>query len=275
MLFSPSAMEVFQTLYIAPTPGATPQPYFQIKGSIDTIMEKIGILYSDNSRPGRAAKNHRSASDIRDWCGFGDQTLTDAMETRNIRKAVSDFMKAKARIDAQLTRGAVSYSPVGSAFSVGRFISGHPVSAFKREKTKLPPKTINLSIRCQAGLAPEALSAPLVKIIRAAWEYQTAGGIVSLTVNYFHTFSKPQEWNGILHKGMITSITIPLSNPGILASAASVQFYRGISMPLACYLSGDWGDGLPLATWKGNGVYPLTGVRGEDDAVLEALRVEA
>lgn len=274
MLFSETAMQEFQTLQLIPKPGKVPQPYFQLKGNIDTIMHKLGILYSDNSRPARAAKNHRTPSEVSGWCGFGEQTLANAIETRNITRAVEEFQKAKARIDAQLTRGAVSYSPVGASFSVGRFLSGHPVSAFKREKTKFPPKTINLSIKCSAGLAPSALSAPLVKIVRAAWEYQAAGGIVSLTVNYFHTFDEPQDWNGIPHRGLITSITIPLSNPGILASAASVQFYRGISMPIAVYLSGLWGDGLPLETWQGNGVYPLTGASGEDAAVLKALRIE-
>jgi len=273
MLFSPESMEYFQARYSKPDPNSSEQPYFQLRGSVASVMGQIFSIQNDGSRAGRAAKNHRTSSDIAQWCGFRGQTLEDAFKTGSITAAIEDFQKAQARMVAPLIRGKLNYSPVGGAYNVGRYLAGHPVIMYNREKTKLPPKTIELVIRCSASLEPSALAGPLTRIIRAAWDYQTAGGIVTLRVNYFHTFSRAQDWNGILHKGMITTLDIPLANPGLLASAASVQFYRGVSMPLACYLSGQFGDGLPSANWTGPGLYTLSGIKGQDDAVLEALSI--
>jgi hypothetical protein len=273
MLFSPKSMEYFQTRYIKPGPNSSEQPYFQLRGSVATVMGQILSIQNDGSRAGRAAKNHRDSSDIAEWCGFRGQTLENAFKTGSITAAIEDFQKAQAGMTAQLTRGKIEYSPVGGSFNTGRFLTGHPICMYNRQKTKLPPKTIELVIRCSASLKPSALSGPLTRIIRAAWEYQTAGGLVTLRVNYFHTFSEAQAWNGINHKGMITTLDIPLANPGLLASAASIQFYRGISMPLACYLSGEFGDGLPIADWTGPGLFTLSGIKGQDDLVLEALRI--
>lgn len=272
MLFADSSMARIQSKVIRPSPTATEQTYFQIKGSVFSVMDTVKAIHADGSKPGRAAAKHRDAEDLRDWCGFRGQTLADAFDTGSITAAIEDFKKAQSKMVAPLTRGKLDYSPVGGSFNTGRFLTGHPICMYNRQKTKLPPKTIELVIRCSANLPPSALAAPLVKIIRATWAYQNAGGLVTLTVHYFHTFSRVQVWNDTPHRGLITSINIPLSNPGILATAASVQFYRGVSMPLACYLSGEFGDGLPVCDWTGPGLYGLKGL-SSDSAALEALAI--
>ena len=255
MLFAESSMEYFQTRVIRQKPGAPESNYFQLRGTVFSVMGQIQSIHNDGSKPGRYARDHRDPETLRNWCGFRGQTLSDVFSTGSITAAIEDFKKAQSKMVSPLTRGKLDYSPVGGSFNTGRFLTGHPVCMYNRQKTKLPPKTIELVIRCSAGLSPDALAAPLTKIIRAAWDYQNAGGIVTLRVNYFHTFSKAQEWKGKMHKGMLTTIDIPLSNPGILATAASVQFYRGVSMPLACYLSGQFGDGHGFGAGSGRDRY--------------------
>ena len=229
-------------------------------------------LHNDDSKPGRAVKAFRESSSWSKWAGFADQTPEDVFQTQTIREAIVAFRAASGKIETHLTPGAVNYSPVGASFSMGKFLTGHPVCAFKREKTKLPSKTINISVNCSAYKNHAALAAPLSRIIRAAWEYQNAGGLVTLTVNYIHQFSRPQIWNDTPHAGLITTIAIPLTNPGILATAASVQFYRGLSIPVAAHLSGSFGDGLPVTKWSGPGIYPLNGT-ASDSLALDALRI--
>lgn len=272
MLFDDSSMGHFQSKVIRQRPGANERTYFQLKGTVFSVMEIIQAIHADGSTSGRAARDHRDPETLRGWCGFRGQTLSDVFSTGSITAAIEDFKKTQSKMVSPLTRGKLDYSPVGGSFNTGRFLTGHPVCMYNSQKTKLPPKTIELVIRCSANLEPSALAAPLVKIIRAAWDYQNAGGLVTLTVHYFHTFSRPQVWNNIPHQGLITSISIPLSNPGILATAASVQFYRGVSMPLARYLSGQFGDGLTVEDWTGPGLYGLKGLPS-DSAALDALAI--
>ncbi len=247
--------------------------WFNLRGSFSEVVDTLSTVYHSNNPVKTKIENHRGADSVRGWCGFGNQTIENFFQTRSIDRAIEDYKKAKAKIETPLVRGKSNYSPVGESFSMGKFLTGHPVCAFRREKTKLPAKTINLLINCSASLQPDALSTPLALIVKACTEYQAAGGLVTLTVNYAHQFSRPARVNGEDFIGWVTTIKIPLANPGILASAASVQFYRALSMPLAVYASPCAPDCLPVYTAKPAGYLALNGTPQTTRAVLEALAI--
>jgi hypothetical protein len=251
------------------------ETFFNLRGDYSTIVDTLKKIYitDPENKTINNIRNHQDAGEIASWCGFGKQTFTSFFEKYTIDKAIADYQAAKSKIEAALTRGKVNYSPVGESFSMGRYLSGHPVCAFRREKTKLPAKAINLAVNCSAGLSPTELSEPLALIAKAAGEYQAAGGLVTLTVNYLYQFSRLCPYNGKNYKGLVITIKIPLANPGILASAASVQFFRALGMPLGCYSSADNYDPLRVYRKAIPGYLLLDGSRPATSAVLAALQI--
>lgn len=270
MLYSPASMEYFQTKTLRFTPRDPERAYFQIRGSVATLMEYISAVHADGSKPGKANAEWQGAG--ADWAEFRGQSRADALRTGSITAALEDFQKANATLTAPLIPGKMNYSPVGGAFNTGRYLAGHPVIMYNREKTKLPAKTINIIVRAGGDTKSSTIAKTLTKIARGAWDYQNRGGIVTLNVHSFHSFDAPQSHNGILHHGLIVTREIPLTSLNALATGASVQFYRGFSIPLAKYLSGKFDDGLYRPALEIPGYHLIQGERS-DAAVLTALDI--
>jgi hypothetical protein len=208
------------------------------------------------------------------WNGLEDQSAIEVIRSGLSKAAMRDFEKASGSIDTHFQRASPILSPVGGSFSIGRIMAGHPKAAIIRPKAKLPPKKIDLTINVWAGVECKNITASMSKIAKAAWQYIAAGGIVELTANYMHNFSRPQEWNGEKHYGLLDTVKINPVNAGAFATAASAQFYRALSIPLAQMLSGDGPhDGLPVGKWENPASFAISG-NATDRLALEALRIK-
>ena len=206
------------------------------------------------------------------WEGTGTQNASDMVHTGLINEAVKAFESAVAEIDTHLAHGSPELHAVGSAFSIGRIMSGHPKAAIVRPRTKLPPKSIDLTLNAWAGLKAEDIARSMSKIAKAAWQYISAGGIIELRVSYLHNFTQPQVWNGIEHWGFLDTLKINPMSMAAFASAASGQMYRALSIPIALKLSGQHHDGLPLGKWCNPATHAIQGNKA-DDAVIQSLRI--
>lgn len=278
-LFSPSLMAQFSSLDIPlhrMDKGTTnPETVFNLRMSPVQWFNFARELRGDSS-PGASRFLEYSGSTLDSWCGGRNESIPAIMQSGLIESAVYNFKKAKAKLGSKLTRAAPVFSPVGSSFSVARVMMGHPKAALYRPKAKLPPKRIEVSMRASASVSAETLSISIAKIARAIWEYKVSGGQAELIINFVHAFAKAQEWNGKRHTALVNTVVLTPTNLGAFASVASVQFYRGLSMPLAQALSGMQSqDNIPRSKWDSPTMPMLSGDIPGESAILRAFAIES
>lgn len=205
------------------------------------------------------------------WAGFEKESPKTALQARASADAFAALESNKATLHAPLKAPAKpQLSPVGSSFSMGRIMQGHPVACFRRPRTALPPKTINIALSVSAFVDQSAIAASIAKIAAAAWSYHLNGGSVTIKLHYLLAYSKKSPDGA---SGLISTIIIPIADIASLATGASVQFFRGIAIPAAKCLSGADDDGLPVADSTIPGVFTLNGKPENDAPILEALRI--
>lgn len=242
---------------------------FRVDMSASEFAQNCKTLFAENNQFTHYIKKHDARPN---WCGLKDgETASHVLNETVSKSALTDLQNAKGKIDAPLARGQFSLKPTGSCYSMGRVIQGHPIAALRRQKTKLPPLTINLTLQASSDIDPADISKSLARIIRAAWEYKLAGGIVSLKMNFFSNFTRNAATG---ETGLFVSLNLPLANQATIATFSGVQGYRAIFLGLAQSLSGKADDILPVSkTPLIPGSYPLTGVASNDARILEALKV--
>lgn len=242
---------------------------FHWSGSTADALESARIMQADKSPAGRRYAEFSRQEHRQKWSGLGAQTADNVIETGLVDAAVETFKTAKASFQPPLIRGGFVQAVQGPAFNIGRIIEGHPLCALNRPRAKLPPLNLNIVLSISWRIAAEEVAASLVQIIRAAWQYKLAGGIVSLTLHYCSGFSAPH----LGCSGLLMSIRVPLANQGQLASVCSIQFFRAFYLPFAKALSGKHDDSLPLVQYCPANSYQLTGKRADDALILAALRI--
>lgn len=282
MVFTDANMHRFFTLEEIPVKSSNrysrtktgTRHYFRSKKTVSQWFEMARVLSEENSPAGQRLKREFEGKDG-SWSGLGKQRILGpkgVLETGIIDTAVKAFQDANADIDTHLMRAQPVMAVVGSSFSVGRVMQGHPKAAIYRPRAKLPPKQIQLTINVSCAISAEAIAASMGKIAKACWEYITAGGIVELTVSFIHNFTRPEQFDGKRVDGILDTIKINPSSMAAYASAASGQFYRCLSMALASTLSGDYSDGLPLGEWDNPASFPIAATRGDQKAI-DALKI--
>jgi hypothetical protein len=242
-------------------------PMFVWQGSYSAWLEHARAMHAD-SRRYRGLLAERCDEG---WAGMPGQDVAALLSTGIIDAALRDFEAAQAKLlNDNLLPGSMQPAVAGGAWIVPLVLANNPMPARIRTRSKLPPRSLDLCTNVSSHINPADVTASMARIAKAAWLYILAGGAVTITAHYIHKFSKPcdGQW-GVLH-----SIKVPITNCAALASACSVQHYRGMDIIAAQCLSGDPHDGLPLVKWKRPGLLHVTG-RLEDDAKARAaLRIE-
>jgi hypothetical protein len=209
------------------------------------------------------------------WTGFGKQTPEDFIRSGISASAHEEFTRAVAKLHAdRFTPGTLKPAITGGAWIVPLLYAGNPMAARLRERNRLPPLNLELSVTLMAGTPWESLTRSLAPIAHAAWEYLQQGGVVNLTMHSTWAFSEPQDG----HEGFCLSIKAPLTSQAAFATVVSTQCARNWGIRFAQGLSGVPGrqhDGIPLAYWHKPGLHLLDGHGKGDAGVLAALKIKA
>ena len=271
-LFSPAVQSLFPVEnlplslhYGGGAPGD--KPAFHYKGGLSALMAALRTECETNATlRGYLAKN------VGTWAGCcNNETLQGMLDTAHNLTAFKAFEAEKSRIETPYTKAKPQLSPIGSAFSIGRVIQGHPVASYRRPKTKLPPKAVECSISVSAGVDHAKVSASMARIVNAAHHYHVAGGAVKLTVHYLLAFHQKNPETGA--QGLVVSLDIPVADSALAAFSASVQFFRIMAIGLAQALSGTRGDSLQCWKLDKRGLVGIHGMADDGSTTLDALKV--
>lgn len=242
---------------------------FVFKGSFSSFLAFMREAQNDNS-PG-SSQGFEHYRDLRaSWAGFSKASPLAMLDSGFSPDALEAFNTANARIESKGIPASPEYRVCGGVWSVPRHLSGHPLSAVVRPRTKLPAKNWDIAACFMWTIEAKDVAAPLAKIARAAWAYIQQGGAVTLTIHYSAKFSR--DFQGCSH--IVTSLTIPLSNPAAIATACSVQFFRSAFIAFGQALSGTADDNLPVAWLHKPGIVRIQGKAREDAKALEALGIK-
>lgn len=244
-------------------PAFTDQQCFHFRGTPSDFL---------NCVKRHTAQNPRLSREIADMGGdwTGENAPLKALEQGYSPDALAAFQASSAALSGPLQRGSPLLANQGPAFSIARVIQGHPIACFKRPRVKLPPRNLEFSVNCNGAVTPSDISNPVARIARAAWEYQAAGGPVTVTAHYLYSLKYA---NGPVTCAII-SLALPLANLSQFATGASVQMYRAFAMPLRnVTLAGSYTPSAPLVRWNNPRIQVLTGNPDTDALALKALGV--
>lgn len=270
MLFAPHIMaklpvELLKVKFHFGMGEKAPMPFFHFKGKLPEILP---LLREAAKHPTVQANQGSSAL----WRGLRKgETLKGMLESVRCPSALEDFMREESRIAAPLSRDRPQLSVIGSSFSMGRVMQGHPVQCFRRPKHKLPPRKIDLSISVSAGVKATEVSASIACIVHAAHNYHLAGGAVTLICHYLLGFNAP---NPETHaQGICFSLEIPLGDGNLAAFSGSIQFFRAILIPFAQALSGQAHDPLKIYNFADKNIANISGFATDAKAQLDSLKI--
>lgn len=271
MKFSPAIMAQFQTREV-PCEWNSAAPLYTWAGGYSQWLAFIREASADPTPAGRFLR-----TDIDEHCknarfsGIG-QSGDDVLRAGFYTQAFEEFKRAEAKLEAdRFQPGLLRPMVAGGAWIVPLVLAGNPMPARIRERSKLPPKNLELCVNVVHYIKWQDITASMARIARAAWDYVQAGGTVSLTVHYIYQFTKPQDG----HEGFLASIKVPLTNQASFASACSAQEFRGIGIAVARALSGYRDDSLPLGRLvKRASLLDVTGRPQDDTRAREALAIK-
>lgn len=269
MLYSPSLMSQLPIVSIDTLNKGKNFPVFQWRGTWSAWVEFVRACMADESAAGGDLRSRMRESFPDSWSGITD-TFEDWQRSGTYAQAYSEFQRAEAKLEAdRFQPGAMRPAVAGGAWIVPLALAGNPMPARIRERTKLPPKNLELAVSVSCVVDWEDISHSMAKIARASWDYLQAGGAVRVTVNYCYAFSKAQGEA----RGALFSIDVPLTSASAFASAASAQEFRGASLCMAQSLSGLKGDSLPLIRYAKPGILDITGRVADDEKACAVLRI--
>lgn len=268
MLFSPSIMADLPSDVIPTDHGAL--SFYHWQGTYSAWQDFMRACMRDDSPGGNVFRNATSGEGAHNhfgqWSGV-EQSPASVLQQGFYTSAFSEFQRAQAKLETdRFQPGALRAMPAGGAWVIPLVLGSNPLPSRIRERTKLPPRNLELVVNVSAGIRWQDITASMARIARASWDYIEAGGAVTITVHYVHKFGRVQGGN----HGVLVSIKVPITNQAAFASACSTQEYRGFSMTFASLgLSPIQGDGLPLVKYTKPGVLHVTG-RVQDDAKARA-----
>lgn len=219
----------------------------------------------------RHDERHNSDS----WCGLAGQAFEDLIHTGKGSNATQAFNKATAKLQAE--KLAVGGAPIpalsGGAWVIPAYLSGNPLCARIRPRSKLPHKDFRFSLQCSAYVDQTELGAIGATIARAIWEYVMAGGTCSLTMYYTYGFTKAAPESGA--QAICFEVNIPISGVTSIALALSTAFYRPVLMNTVSHgFSPTSGDSIPMKReLQPPNVIPLNGEWRHDRSKLQAAGI--
>lgn len=210
------------------------------------------------------------------WNGLGGQTRADLIATARGNNALAHFNKASAKLQADSLRigGRAIPAVTGGAWNIPAYLSGNPLCARTKPRTKLPHKDFRFTLQCSAYVDEAELGAIGATIARALWNYTLAGGSATLTMFYVYGFSENSPAGA---EACCFEVNIPLASSNALALAMSAAFYRSILMlAVADGISPTRGDCIPMKRHiaPANCV-ALRGQWSEDRSKLEAIGIHS
>jgi hypothetical protein len=247
-------------------------PFFHWQGTHSAFMEFYRQCLKDDTNAGASLRrNTKELEGQRSWSGLSEPAPA-FIESGISIDAAREFQTTTAKLHAdRFAPGAVRPAVAGGAWIIPLTLTGAPMPARIRERTKLPPLNINLGITAMARTNWKDVTKSLASVAHAAWQYLQAGGALTLTANYCWAFHSPMNGN----RGLVVSIKAPLTSQAAFASACSLQTARALTLSLAQSLSGvpNGHDSIPLAYWKKPGLHMVNGLAGEDAGILSALKI--
>lgn len=192
------------------------------------------------------AKRHvADKMDRNDWTGLGPQPGADFLSSHHSTEAHKVFQSATAKLEREHRIGGPRFisSPAGGAWIIPQVLNNHPLPSRVRPREKLAPKNIKLKIIATWNVNSEAIARYASVVARALWDYQMAGGIVSLTLVQFSQYNRTSPRNTV---GFWSETYIPLTNESAIATAVSVPLFRICWLSLAQQLSPCSDDGIPI-----------------------------
>lgn len=279
--FSPDLMAQFSTetlnMSIGPAHvGRAPKmrKWYRWQGTHSAWVQFYRACAADSSPAGRSLA--RNIADLavwhKSWAALEGQTPDAFLESGVSTAAHREFSRAVAKLHAdRLQPGTLRPMVAGGAWVVPLVLAGNPMPSRIRERTKLPPKNIELGVTLMAMTDWRALTKSLAPIAHAAWAYIQAGGVVTLTVNYSWAFHKSQDG----HEGVTISLKAPLTSEAGFASCISTQASRCWALLMGQSLSGvpNGADSMPLAYWHRPNLPLLDGHGDGDAAVVKVLGI--
>ena len=163
-----------------------------------------------------------------DWAGLGLQSLADFEQEGYSSESLALFRKASAKLAYSPALGSQQTPTVaGGAWVMPLVLSNNPLPARNRLRNKLPPKNLLVRIGTHGGISAEALAAPVARIARAVWDYQSNGGITTLTLwqaSRYDSQCEAKTARGTY--GIRIDCVIPISSEAAISSALGIPFYR-------------------------------------------------
>lgn len=272
MILSPSLMESLPVVDLPigkyyENDGIKTRKVFHFKGTVADYVRWFKLALAENSILRNATVETGGSAK---WIGLENkETIPGMLESAHCETPFKAYREARANLTYSPARARPTLSPVGASFSVGRLIQGHPVAAYRRPRTKLPARDIDLSISVSASVRADAVTACMAKIMKAAENYMLAGGVVSVTCHYILLFRKPNPETKA--EGIVFSLRLPMNHASSAAFGGSVQFFRALTLNLGTMLSGHPGDALIVGRYLRPGMAEITGDLKGIGATLEAL----
>jgi hypothetical protein len=210
-------------------------------------------------------------TDSPDWTGLGDkQSAADLLTSGVSTLAMENFRKAQVALASEslLIGGRAIPAIAGGAWNIPAYLTGNPLCARTKPRTKLPHKNFDVSYRATATVNPASIARITALLTRAVWDYTLKGGSCSLTVSYIYGYTDPAPDGA---QGMVIRIQIPLSSESAVSLGFSTVLYRGVFMGIASRLTSPVsGDPIPHRDdLRPTNTLRLTGKKSAD---LQTLR---
>ena len=271
MLFNPNIMARLPIAELQRKAGGK-FPAFQWRGSYSQFVAFQQECEADTgSDAGRDLKGYASDRFPDTWSGV-TETKADFYATGGVfAQAQKSFTEHEAKLEAdRFLPGSPLRTVFGPQWIVPETLAGIPQCGRLRQRIRLPPKNISLSVSVSCMVDWRDIARSVATIARASWDYLQAGGAVRVVVHYVYGFAKP--CNGA--HGVVFSVEIPLTNVASFASGVSAQQFRAMPIAIAQALSGQRNDGLPVIRLNMPDTIDVTGRLADDVKTREAFAIK-
>lgn len=195
-----------------------------------TSPQEFLSFVAEESPRGLARNNYHDG-----WAGIQGQTPQQFASQGYSNRSLSLFREAQAKLASTPILGSNLHPTVaGGAWIVPLVLQSHPMPARMKKREKLPPMNLTIRLDPIAHNDESILAKNLAQITRALWDYQLAGGVVSLTTfttyNYHGTSNRGT-------RGFLFRCNVPITSESSLSLGCSVPFVRVMSFALGGELS--------------------------------------
>jgi hypothetical protein len=209
-----------------------------------------------------------------EWAGIQGQTGKEFASQGYSTRALALFREAQGKLASTPVLGSILHPAVaGGAWIIPLVLQSSPMPARMKKREKLPPMNLTVRLDPIAYNDETILAQNLAKITRALWDYQLAGGVVSLTVftTYNYRGTSDRGTTGFLFR-----CNVPITSESSLSLGCSVPFVRVMSFALGGELSPRGHDeSFPVCKVFPPDEFILSGDEARDKANLQKFLLQA